>query len=289
MEKNKLMTKLNTKLLLILCLIFTFSSCNDAYEENDKKKNIHLSFVLSLGDNNGTADNSSKTRSTQSRIIGKDYEGQIDANDFYVAIYDASNNYITQLQGINIYYTGKKDLYEFIGNTDLPETKLNSTCKIMVFANCGEINKDTNINQLTFNYSKNGYNINSQTRHLIPMWGVKTIENFNIKKGERLELGKINLLRAMAKVEVSLDSTVDNFTLKSVSLNNCYNMGSILPLNYENTLELADDYTVGNARIPSKTTLGTLSSVPFNKKDNNNFVIYIPEFNNINKPVGGIK
>lgn len=182
--------------------------------------------------------------------------------------------------------------YRFVGSVTADEGELTAgDYKLIVFANCGEVTPNqsdptdqshlSDLSQLSYNYGV----------QLIPMWGVITKE-LSLEKGKQQDLGQIDLLRAMAKVEIKLDDAISGtYTIKSATLNKYNTTGYCLPKNYDavsTTTELEQETGTNseNQAIdtfnPYQTTDNTRTDLPFviSEEDGKTAWLYIPEYDN---------
>ena len=140
----------------------------------------------------------------------------------------------------------------------------------MVFANCTtDITSETDLSALSYTYNE-GMDI--------PMWGVIT-QTLSLEPGSRQELDEISLLRAFAKVEVSMN--LEGYTLQSVSIDKSNTQGYCLPKDYVSVANTTDldreedtNITTFNPFTSPSNTIQTFSGA------NNNYYIYLPEYDN---------
>ncbi len=176
---------------------------------------------------------------------------------------------------------GGQDTYTFVGSIDTnnDDSPRAGKYKIMVFANCEDISEENNLGNLTYQYTYT----DSEADPAIPMWGVTTT-TLNLTPGEREEIGNIDLLRAVAKVEVQLQDNNDTqgFSLTGVTISTANTQGYCLPAGYANvnhTKEL--DREDGNTNYtfhpyPGSTTTTALAFV----ESNGTYTLYLPEYDN---------
>lgn len=192
--------------------------------------------------------------------IGDTYDNRIDANQFVVTIEAGGNTY--QVNDIVKWKETGSDIneYKFVGVVEgIKQTTTLSGAKISVFANMGR-----NAENLTF----------VQNVEYIPMWGMRT-ENLKLTPGTRTELSPISLLRAMAKIEVSLNAEMaEQYALTGATLNRHNPTGNSLPTvatGVQHTTDL-DLEGVFNPLV------GTQQPLAFAEGENSNtYVVYLPE------------
>lgn len=269
--------------MLCVAVLLGFVSCGLIYtdeEDNGVAANeTQVSFILSLS--NATEGTRATWDTNYPSDDGSPYENRIDPSSVHVLIYDSQSQVheVTILSWIQNKETPGE--YEFIGSVtdDLPA----GNYKLMVFANAGSVNKDTDLAALSYSYGNgNGFNTQTPTQ-LIPMWGVGTYE-FTLKKGERVTLKEpIYLLRAMAKVEIQLaDEIKDQYDITGATLSRYNSEGYVTPKNYamvDNTKDLEQEtgtYTTFNP----KAGAGTGNPAFLLSNDNKTATLYIPEYAN---------
>mgnify|MGYP000788463941 CR=1 FL=1 len=242
-----------------------------------------VSFVLSLS-NAGTPSRATWENPYDSQE-GSGYENRIDPDDVQVMLFNAtSGQYVATVDILS--YTSlenEEDEYRFVGSVTAEESELRSgKYKLMVFANCGTITdtRDLGIGSLSFNYDAEKVKDESQ---LIPMWGVIT-EELTLEKGKQQDLGTIDLLRAMAKIEINLaDAISETHTITGAILNKYNTQGYCLPKDYAavgKTQELEQETGSKdtfnpciNAQVSSDLTFSY-------SEDRKTAWLYIPEYDN---------
>lgn len=233
-----------------------------------------VSFVLSLTDA-GTSTRATTWGDEYENEDGNAYENRIDPDDVQVMLFDAnSGSYVATVDILSYYHDGTAD-YRFIGSVTAEDGTLTAgqSYKLMVFANCGAINA-SDLESLSFAY-------NAQ---LIPMWGVIT-PTLTLEKGKQQDLGTIDLLRAMAKIEINLASAInETHTITGATLSKYNSQGYCLPKDYaavENTKELEQE--TGNSKDtfnPYKKTPVSSNLVFSYSEDKQTAWLYIPEYDN---------
>lgn len=241
-----------------------------------------VSFVLSL------TDAGASTRATWGEKYdsqdGNDYENRIDPDDVQVMLFNTSGVRVATVEILSYYPSNDgSDDYRFIGSVTAEDGTLTAgqSYKLMVFANCGEITDTSNLGALSFNY--NAQNVINESQ-LIPMWGVIT-KTLTLEKGKQEDLGTIDLLRAMAKIEINLaDAISGTHTITEATLDKYNSQGYCLPKDYAtvgNTKELEQE--TGN----SKDTFNPYEETPVSSNlafsysdDKKTAWLYIPEYDN---------
>lgn len=243
-----------------------------------------VSFVLSLS-NAGTPSRATWENPYDSQE-GSGYENRIDPDDVQVMLFNAtSGQYVATVDILS--YTSLEngaDEYRFVGSVTAEGSELTSgEYKLMVFANCGTITdtSDLGIGSLSFNYDAEKVKRESQ---LIPMWGVIT-PTLTLEKGKQQDLGTIDLLRAMAKIEINLAYAISGtYTITEATLNKYNTQGYCLPKNYaavENTKELEQETGNNKDTFNPYINAQVSSNLAFSySEDGKTAWLYIPEYDN---------
>lgn len=219
---------------------------------------------------------------------GTGYENRID--QLQVVLYSTDGNNAAYplhnlWQETSSTQEGGQDIYTFVGSIDTNDagSPQAGTYKIMVFANCGTMSDYTfdGIDELSFTYCYD-YATHTPTT-AIPMWGVTTAE-LTLTPGERQTLaGGIDLLRAVAKVEVKLQDNTDTqgFSLTGVTISTANQQGYCLPAGYAdvlNTKELYREEGSPTSFHPIQSS-ATTSNLAFTE-NNGTYTLYLPEYDN---------
>lgn len=250
-----------------------------------------VSFILKMGD----AAEGSRAGTWGDGYIneeGVEYDKRVNPDDLKVALYDADGKTLVANVNILAYYkldssSDATDEYQFIGTVEaVGGGELTAgNYKIMVFANCGTQAEDKSIGDWAYDYVE--ADVKSETQ-LIPMWGVTT-HDLQLKKGERDDVGTIELLRAFAKVEIELNSAIsDIYTIASATLGHYNTKGYCLPAGYDkvsNTKELdqEDGTGTGNSNPSSFHPYEANSSGELfftRPTGDKSAYLYIPEYDN---------
>jgi hypothetical protein len=247
---------------------FVLASCiNDAEGPCLPDGKTQVVFSLVLPDN---AQTRAMWSANSDWINGEEKDNDIDLSTIRIVIFDNAGTYVGTL-GDELTYLPKetgttpyeKTVYECIGT--VPEaiaTKLTSAevknFKFVVFANC------TVPESITWDGLKTAVVFDSETDK-IPMWGVISVENLTLKKGERTPLGDIVLLRSLSKVTVALTGTdatkMSGFEfISSVKVTNYNTSGYVVPTlpayaSVTNTMALDDETCVNAATTGASTGL----------------------------------
>ena len=126
--------------------------------------------------------------------------------------------------------------------------------------------------------------------NIMPLYGVTNLMTLTPSTTNRVDLGQINLLRALAKIEVI--RAADGLELESVRLQYFNTSGYNAPLRVYTQDQYVHgdygkDYTAAPSIVPgAETPNGTADRSklrPFVKAGTDRWVLYVPEFDNINE------
>lgn len=213
---------------------------------------------------------------------GEGYENRID--QLQVVLYSEDNTAYplhNLWQETSATQEGGQDTYTFVGSIDTNENNSPRAgeYKIMVFANCTDLtDNEDDLGNLAYTYTYN----NSPA---IPMWGVTTAE-LTLAPGERQELTDgIDLLRAVAKVEVQLNERVtqEGFSLTGVTISKANQQGYCLPLDYDKvatTAALNREEATGITTFHPYPSSTTETDLAFTNDGNGTYTLYLPEYDN---------
>lgn len=250
----------------------------------------------------GTGDGSWGGGYEQSGSVG--FEDKILGDGLHVTFYDAADgSYAGRLENIVCIPPGEDYVREIYAElrldnleTTLEELQLHQKkLKMMVMANMPDVTDDDDALKAGLSSEADGpgsltYRYIGQSEEdfpAIPMWGVCSPDLSAITPGKRLDLGNVELLRAMAKVEVGVDKGNEalaklDVKVKSVTLNKVNKSGYGLPGKWNekgNTTDLKFDETL---RVPPGVE--TVQDTVFGKADaDGSVVFYLPECENGNE------
>lgn len=221
--------------------------------------------------------------------IGTDYEEMIETGSLKVVIYEGET-YKGEVGSLSCWRIGEEK-YQFAGEiTSLVNNNTlvtGTNYRIMVFANCpGAATGMTAEEQGALSF--NAADI-SPSSDYIPMWGVKTQQ---LTLADSQDLGEIDMLRAVGKIEIALSDEVTDFTLSRVSLSNYNASGYSLPFTWQSvtgTKALSHEYvTAGTTEAyrgfnpKANDAASTTTPLPFTvSEDGSSAVIYLPEYDNV--------
>jgi len=293
---------------ILLAALLTMSCSNetDDTEPDNEKAQIVFTLAMETGQQ-GTRAAWQLAPNGTAYIGGDEYENRIDMSSLQALVYDAQNKLIGKVSDV-WFERNAEDDYEYTIHGTMPvdksefeadgTKKLN--CKLVVFANCDEVNVEKGIEMSVladewFAFSPDNFTASKtdEEKQSIPMWGVHKSEELTLRLGESADAGTIHLLRALAKVKVSLsDELAKEYELSDVSLNDYNTEGYTVPAateqngvkmftNVDDTQNLDDEGSLHEcASKAGKALPFTLVSDENNNADNGQYVVYVPEFTN---------
>ena len=288
--------------ILLLAGLFgvltTSCSQEEGLEPQVATEKIPVSFSIALnnssarsraGEGETWGDNEDNDKDSE---VGNEFENFIDPNllKAELTLFDLTEeneSLLCEVVNITIFETGSDNVYQLVGevnvNVDITDY---TVAKLNVYANF-----DTNgVGQMltTFGTNYTG-ELKGKGRNCIPMWGVKTIENFSLTPGGIKDLGPIYLLRAMSKIEVTLhdDLVKEGYKLEGAYLGKYKENGNIRLNGYndiDNTLNIEtinsfNEYTEQN----STSKVAQSGGLDFISVNDNTYCIYVPECSNYTK------
>lgn len=236
---------------------------------------------------------------------GTGYENYIDllGNDYRILLFDASNNFVMQPSKINLVPL-EGNISQPFSKTYRLEINLNgdeyeqyaaafsaSDLKVVMAANWRAYPESfTDIDGLaaavesTLDYMPVTPSLDYDTR--IPMWGVLS-HSYACPEGvNRVDVGTLHLLRALAKVEISRAPHAPE--IKSVTLRNynirvmCAPEGVYAPSDY-----IHHSWSLDYTKTPSIPVASEKHDKPLKLQvaENGNYIVYMPEYRNIGRAV----
>ncbi len=217
--------------------------------------------------------------------IGTRFDSEVDRLHVMLIGNDGSLAHVDLRQYM---YDDKAGGYTFIGNIDLGEEGWEpGSYRVMLLANCGPaLMSATTLDGLKSTiadvmwYSPNGSPRNGVR---IPMWGMTTHDfTFTGKKDSPEEIGSIDLLRALAKVEIKLDSAkMEGYRLVSARMSAANSYIDPFPAGWETaTATLDGTLSYGHSFNPVKTPVGGHDFAPgiYTGEKEGSIVFYLPEY-----------
>lgn len=282
---------------LLLCCVLTLAcagvlpSCDSddmiatGEEQASEAESPKIVFTIFM------MDNDSSSGISRSSTWGDTYDEEDEESDYEmyisslkVLLYNSDNEYVTSVRQVSlidstyIYYTSGGDaVYTYIGTID-DMSKISNpssfTGKIMVLANCDA--SGTSMDGL----KSTTYDVSDATDG-IPMWGVTSLNDVSFKGGT-INLGDIDLLRAMAKVKIKLDDDVADrgYTITEATISPYNTQGYCLPYGFEDASETGeiDRDAINVSDSWTASTDGFVFGTSEN--DDNAVVAYLPEYDN---------
>lgn len=262
---------------LLLLLAATLVSCvyDDApvLRNDDGRQAVQVTFTLAAG-------NAPTETRAEGPTWGDDYdkegatawENAID--QLQVLVYDKEGTTrVGQVENLIRFSNDNGQSYTYHGQLTTPtgtELSTDTPYKFVILANIDPNLTDNNtLGDLTF----------EQGADYIPMWGVTT-QKLTLTPGIADNLGPINLLRAMAKVEVCLsDKLKDKYTLEKVTLNRYNKTGYCLPAGYNDVTETTKLDREGDTPASFNPCPSLANDIIFTTNaDNGTAVCYLPEY-----------
>lgn len=253
--------------LTIVSCISDREVCTDSSQSDDK---VQVKFTIAM-DNAATSTRGSWTTDVPTETNATTYENTIDVNKLQVFFFGSDNKLLGEVKDLSyVRNTTSDNIYDILGNMELSpsqtgESQSYENCKIVVLANHTPITTaPTTIDGFsTLVETPNLENIKEGTDY-IPMWGVKRYSSLTLTKGSCEDAGDIYMLRAMAKIEVSLGTDISkDYSLESVTLTKGNSKANLQP-----TLALVSTTTnADNTTTTSTNTYTTLSTFCSNLAD----------------------
>lgn len=239
---------------------------------SDDAQSVEVRFRIALG-------SEAATRLTETEAAGTGWENYIamEEGDFRFLLFNTAQLYIGQLTILSIEPVDDSAYpqeYEVTGSMEQPV----SDFKLMVLANWGNTNYPAlttattmaDVCGTTYTYTYTQPFIPSQTLR-IPMYGVRTYTNQTFVPNLSKDLGTIDLLRAMAKVEVV--NAIQGATMTGVKLNRYHTTGMCAPSGMYNQTTYSTEVHLA-LDSPSE------ASIDFGSTAAGSRLIYVPEYDN---------
>lgn len=264
--------------IAFLILIFCLSSCGDTGDAPVSDDYVRVVFQVYMPSSQA-GNRAEASGATQN----SDWEYAIDPTRLHVVFYDKNGKNIGGVERVKLVATSNKNEYQVSGSIAIKQLNLSGngfSGKIMVYANIDNVDEkadftEANTQQLTFAYQEGHHNI--------PMWGVKQLDNIPFKAGEQYDLKTINLLRAEAKIQVSLreDMLMEGYELTKVTLDHHNLQGYCLPA-FRNISGLDDVNSLSNEAMTNILGSGSDEAI-----DLTNGPAYVPEYQNTSSKANG--
>lgn len=262
-------------------------SCDQGDTESENTE-AHITLTLCLKgtdtDNNtrigqpGGKQLASRSEDDETDEPGTEMENSIDLSRFHVVFYQTNQQMAGILQNMVLVHLGG-NIYRLTGSLPVDNKVLvgnHFEGKMVVYANFDMSEEDLQKSYSDGAIAQKSFGYEANPKYL-PMWGVKKV-SFTLTAGKRQDFSDIDLLRAVAKVRVSLSSKMksDGWSIYSMQLFNYNNKGNCMPKKYaecEQTASLThEDF---ENFYDSKQTGGITMT--------ENVPIYLPEYQNTEK------
>lgn len=251
--------------LLSLLLLASCSRNDEVAVAEGEEGKVYVTLTLSInGEEVGSRATWNLEQDTDEEGVG--WENEID--DLQILIYDENDTYVGTVEDL---FTSNSQYVGTLNGTNWQS----GTYKFVVLANFTTNNTDlADLASITYN----------QNAKYIPMWGVLK-SNFTFAAGKRTDIGSIDLLRAMAKVEVNFaESFPSNYEIGSITINPYNTQGYCLPAGYA-SVDATGKLDREEISPASFNPLDSPSNMELTfKGENNSYYIYLPEYDNSTKP-----
>ncbi len=304
-------------IFLVSVLGMLTASCSqeadDPTQTNTGSGTIRIQFSLAMDEsrvsraatwNDITGDATDNT-DNDVRAIGNNYENMIDLGHLQVFLFDSNGRYLGEVGGLTLSPSSSATTYTFTGEvlvngvdvtTEAGVKKLKN-CTIMVTANYeGYVNGNLAVTQnYLFDYIADNYrpivtgNTTSYNSY-IPMWGMlktdlplyadRTAAN---TAASAADVGKIYMLRSLAKIEVNLASTVGStYKITSAKLNKHNQAAYLLPSVPSGNTYFAQASTsaFNTESCINAASRAIIADLAFNKVSDRQWIVYVPEYDN---------
>ena len=223
----------------IVMVVMVMAACSDSDDDAVGMNDVSVAFTLTVADaattRGGENEGWDNYNPGQDGILN---ENSINTNDVVIAIYDGDGKWVDNVEDLRVTKisdaSGTGTMYAITGVWRNAKPNVDKAKRVMVMANCNaSVWKDPST--LT-------YNIDTETRKYIPMWGVVAIPA-TLTLGKQNQLPNIQMLRAMAKVSVKLrtDMAAYGYTISSMTVNTYNTKGYCVPKTFnevDNTSEV---------------------------------------------------
>lgn len=222
--------------VIMLCMVM--AACSDSDDDAVGTEDVSVAFTLTVADATSTRaenDGWDDYSPAQDGILN---ENLVNTDDILIAIYDDKGNKVDIVEDLRVTKisdaSGTGTMYAITGVWRNAKPNVERAKRLMVMANCNT--------SVWSDPSKLTYDLLSGERKYIPMWGVVKIPA-TLTLGKQNKLPDIQMLRAMAKVSVSLrtDMAEYDYSIGSMSVNNYNTKGYCVPKTFnevDNTSEV---------------------------------------------------
>lgn len=254
----------------IVMVVMVMTACSDSDDDAVGMNDVSVAFTLTVADaattRGGENEGWDNYSPAQNGILN---ENSINTNDVVIAIYDGEGKKVDDVEDLRVTKisdtSGTGTMYAITGVWRNAKPNVERAKRVMVMANCNT--------SVWSDPSTLTYNIDTETRKYIPMWGVVKIPA-TLTLGKQNQLPNIQMLRAMAKVSVKLrdDMTDYGYAIGSMTVNNYNTKGYCVP----NTFNKVDN----TSEVRFANSLNVLDSHADNIALSTTAPLYLPEYDN---------
>mgnify|MGYP003397290978 FL=1 len=258
-------------------------SCSQSMDEvenpmmKSESKKTQVMFTITLDDSSSRGLSNEAWSGDYQKEEGLSAEKTI--KNLQVMLFSEEGDYMADMQNTIYYETSTKGVYEFVGDISVDAGYITTgangasflNAKMMVLANCSKIS--LNGNSTYEDVMTHSFAHEVSPSH-IPMWGLQTV-NVEVNEGQRNQLPAVDMLRAMAKVEVIM--AAEGYTMENVVLNRYNTAGYCMP----NISDFSNLANTAALNTENNTNYYSSSAADLTIEANNNKVVfYIPECEN---------
>lgn len=284
--------------MLLIAQIVLLSCTADDETDSSESDAVIVTFTIAM-------DKSLATRTYWGEDVKKEaeheWENTIEYGQLQVLFYDDDNKFIGQLSDVTYLSldASAAEEYSVVGKLKVDGVAEGSTLsgKVVLLANYDEAVANpakgdamSRISSNAFAYDSTA--IKNKTKY-IPMWGIQTY-SFTVRNGMASDIGTIDMLRAMAKIRLKLnsDAYIDNeivdqtYTLSNVYLDHYCTTGYTVPAGFDDkSMYDGNEFATKNLKTTTsfrggQTTEDQLYFVQ--ETDGKSYIVYMPEY-----PTGG--
>lgn len=246
------------------------AACSDSDDDAVGMNDVSVAFTITVAD--AATTRGGENEGWDNYTPGQDgilNENSINTNDVVIAIYDGDGNKLDNVEDLRVTKisdtSGSGTTYAITGVWKNAKQNVEKAKRVMVMANCNT--------SAWSDPSKLTYDLLPGERKYIPMWGVVKIPA-TLTLGKQNKLDNIKMLRAMAKVSVSLrtDMAAYGYTISSMTVNNYNTKGYCVPKTF-NEVDNTEDIRFNNS-------LNVLESHADNIDLSTTAPLYLPEYDN---------
>jgi hypothetical protein len=313
-----------TALTILLGTALVTASCTDDEVETIAEKKAEATYVTLTVNTGDVAATRSLSFTDEKGSSTENYINPYDVSLFFLPDDGTAVNWIsegvasgawnTPGSGISLGQVSPTDVVKTGDNVyqltcELDESsadilKAQTSWRVAVFANCNKpkFTNGQNLLNLAADQTLSQYNYPNvfgtgataywpSEETPIPMYGLLQRKNFTLVKGKATNLGTVNMIRSMAKIEVKTEK--DAVKLTDVKLATCEARGSYTPFAMWIESDFSEKYDGYYLNIPYEhfgrsTTLPTVSNLAFTQVETDkDYVIYVPEMRQVGTSVEG--